>query len=64
VRELSGNTGSETPVFSLGDVDDLATRDLMKAYYTALLSGAGRAEALRSVQLKRLSSSHCKHPAF
>lgn len=56
--------GSETQVLSLWNVDDLATRDLMKGYYTALLAGAGRAEALRTVQLKMLTSSRRKHPAF
>lgn len=56
--------GSETQVLSLWDVDDLATRDLMKSYYGALLAGQGRAEALRSVQLKMLSSSRRKHPSY
>jgi CHAT domain-containing protein/tetratricopeptide (TPR) repeat protein len=56
--------GSETQVLSLWDVDDIATRDLMRGYYTALLAGTGRAEALRSVQIKMLSSGRRKHPAY
>jgi CHAT domain-containing protein/Tfp pilus assembly protein PilF len=56
--------GSETQVLSLWDVDDLATRDLMAGFYRALLSGAGRAEALRAVQLEMLSSGRRKHPAY
>jgi CHAT domain-containing protein len=39
---------------SLWKVSDTATRDLMAAYYTRLMAGEGRGEALRQVQLAML----------
>jgi CHAT domain-containing protein len=42
--------GAETVVTSLWNVDDLATRDLMVAFYEGLLRGKGRAEALHEAQ--------------
>jgi CHAT domain-containing protein/Flp pilus assembly protein TadD len=56
--------GAETQVMSLWSVDDRATRDLMVGYYRELLSGAGRAEAMRRVQLKMLRSPKTRHPAY
>jgi tetratricopeptide (TPR) repeat protein len=48
--------GSESQVMSLWKVNDRATRNLMVGYYRRLLSGQGRSQALRHVQLKmRLS---------
>lgn len=48
--------GSESQVMSLWQVSDDATRDLMVGYYQRLLSGEGRTEALRQVQLAMLRS--------
>jgi CHAT domain-containing protein/tetratricopeptide (TPR) repeat protein len=56
--------GSETQVMSLWAVDDRATRELMVAYYKQLLSGAGRAEAMRRVQLAMLKDPKRRHPAY
>jgi CHAT domain-containing protein len=56
--------GSEAQVMTLWRVDDRATRDLMAAYYAALASGAGRAEALRRVQLKTMADPKRRHPAY
>jgi CHAT domain-containing protein/tetratricopeptide (TPR) repeat protein len=48
--------GSETQVMSLWQVSDAATRDLMVGYYHRLITGEGRAEALRQIQLQMLKS--------
>ncbi len=56
--------GAESQVMSLWKVADEATRDLMIAYYTRLLSGEGRAEALRQVQLAMLASEERSHPFY
>jgi CHAT domain-containing protein len=48
----------------LWSVDDRATRELMVAYYRELLAGAGRAEAMRRVQLAMLKDPKRRHPAF
>jgi CHAT domain-containing protein/Tfp pilus assembly protein PilF len=49
--------GSETQVISLWKVSDVATRDLMIAYYTRLQAGEGRIAAMREVQLSMLSGN-------
>jgi len=46
--------GSESQVMSLWQVSDVATRELMIAYYQRLRAHEGRAEALRNVQLAML----------
>jgi MYXO-CTERM domain-containing protein len=52
-------------VASLWKVNDLATRELMRAYYHELLQGHGRAEALRQVQLAILrSKGERAHPHY
>ena len=43
--------GVETQVMSLWKVGDMATRDLMAAYYEELSRGGGRAEAMRAAQI-------------
>ncbi len=54
--------GSESQVMSLWQVSDIATRDLMIAYYRGLRSGEGRGEALRRVQLSRIRQK--AHPFY
>jgi hypothetical protein len=56
--------GAESQVMSLWKVADDATRDLMIAYYQGLLSGKGRAEALRQVQLAMLAGEDRSHPFY
>jgi MYXO-CTERM domain-containing protein len=46
--------GAESLVMSLWEVDNLATRDLMIAYYGALARGEGRSDALRNTQLRMI----------
>jgi CHAT domain-containing protein/tetratricopeptide (TPR) repeat protein len=56
--------GAETQVMSLWQVSDEATRDLMIAFYKQLAGGAGRAAALRNVQLQLLRSKDWSHPFY
>ncbi|MFO0755043.1 MAG: tetratricopeptide repeat protein [Byssovorax sp.] len=56
--------GAETQVMSLWKVDDAATRDLMVAYYGALLAGGGRSAALRQVSLGMIAGKARAHPFY
>jgi CHAT domain-containing protein/tetratricopeptide (TPR) repeat protein len=57
--------GSESQVMSLWQVSDIATRDLMIAYYQRLQAGEGRADALRKVQLGIAHGDSSRaHPFF
>lgn len=56
--------GAETQLATLWDIDDEVTGDLMKNYYQRLQRGAGRAEALRQVQLELLRGKAHRHPRF
>ena len=47
-----------------GQVSDLATRDLMAAFYGRLAGGAGRAEALRAVQIEMRREASRAHPYY
>ena len=50
--------GAKTLVMSLWSVPDDATRELMEDFYTCILAGEGRADALRNAQL----ALRRKHP--
>jgi CHAT domain-containing protein/Tfp pilus assembly protein PilF len=57
--------GAEAQIMSLWKVDDKATAQLMADYYLNLLKkGAGRADALREVQLSMLANKETRHPYF
>lgn len=57
--------GTESQVTSLWQVDDLATKDLMVAYYQRLLNREGRSESLRQVQLALIQSQGAwQHPYY
>lgn len=56
--------GSESQIISLWPVSDRSTKELMADFYTRLKAGAGRGEALRSVQLKMLGTPKRRHPYF
>jgi CHAT domain-containing protein len=56
--------GSESQVMSLWNVADQATKDLMVKYYRRLMSGQGRSEGLRQVQLDMLNSEDRSHPYY
>lgn len=57
--------GAEAQIMSLWKVDDRATARLMTEYYSNLLNkGAGRADALRAVQLQMLANPKTRHPYY
>ncbi len=56
LRRALSIAGAQSEVISLWSVNDTATRSLMVEYYQRLLHGEGRAEALRTAQLKMLQS--------
>jgi CHAT domain-containing protein len=57
--------GSESQVMSLWQVSDIATRNLMIAFYQRLRSGEGRGDALRNVQLAMLHGArNYVHPFY
>ncbi len=56
--------GAESQLMSLWKVADAATKELMVRYYGNLISGMGRSEALRQVQLEMLRSSDHGHPYY
>ena len=65
LRRAFAIAGAETQVLSLWQVDDAGTAELMAAYYENLLSGSGRAGALRQVQLEMINSqSRYAHPYY
>jgi hypothetical protein len=45
-------------------VDDVATQELMAAYYERLFAGEGRTEAFRQVQLAMLQGERLSHPYY
>jgi CHAT domain-containing protein len=56
--------GAESQLVSLWKVDDVATQELMAAYYERLLAGEGRAEALRQVQLAMIQDRALRRPYY
>lgn len=56
--------GAETQMMSLWKVDDHATEQLMTGYYSRLLKGGGRSDALREVQLEMLATSATAPPFY
>jgi CHAT domain-containing protein len=65
LRRAFAMAGAETQLISLWQVDDFGTQSLMGQYYEQLLSGKGRAEALREVQLAMINSgSSYAHPYY
>lgn len=56
--------GAESQLMTLWQVSDLATRDLMTAYYRQLQGGTGRADGLRAVQKTMLATRDRRHPYY
>jgi CHAT domain-containing protein len=56
--------GAASQLFSLWQVDDFGTKDLMVKYYQQLLAGKGRSEALRQTQLEMLNDPRYRHPYY
>ena len=61
-----GQAGAASVIVSLWPVDDLSTRDLMTAFYTALLKDARitKARALHDAQVALASRPESRHPFF
>jgi CHAT domain-containing protein len=64
LRRSLALAGAETQVMSLWAISDVATRELMVAYYRKLQQGQGRGEALRRVQLEMFKQARWRHPYF
>jgi CHAT domain-containing protein len=64
LRRAFALAGAETQVMSLWKVDDAATRELMEMYYERLLSGGGRSDSMRQVQLAMLDDPQRSHPYY
>ncbi|WP_164928965.1 CHAT domain-containing tetratricopeptide repeat protein [Gloeobacter violaceus] len=62
LRRALSIAGARSQMFSLWQVGDTATAQLMVAYYRQLLAGWGRSEALRRVQLDLLQGGERAHP--
>lgn len=56
--------GAETTVMSLWKVNDLATRDMMIAFYGRLRAGEGASEALRQARLELKTKPGREHPHY
>lgn len=56
--------GAQSTVVSLWNVNDAATAQLMKSFYTNLTRGLPRDEALRQAKLAMLKSTAWRHPYF
>lgn len=64
LRRAFTMAGAEALLMSLWQVEDEGTADLMERYYTNLLDGMGRSEALREIQLDMIRSEdpEVRHP--
>jgi CHAT domain-containing protein len=56
--------GARSQLSSLWEVDDWATKELMKKYYQRLIKGEGISEALRQTQLEMLQNPDYQDPYF
>jgi len=56
--------GARSQVASLWRLDDAATESFVSRYYSRLLKGEGRSDALRQVQLEQLKSEEYNHPYY
>ena len=56
--------GTESQIVSLWAVNDTSAPELMRDYYGQLVSGTGRAEALRQAKLRMVRQSRYAHPYY
>ena len=56
--------GSETQIMTLWPVSDSGTQEFMTEYYSRLLQGIGRGEALRQAQLEMIKRPQRRHPFY
>ena len=65
LRRALAMAGSQTQVVSLWKVDDEATRDLMTRYYSRLVRGEDRVDAMRRIQLELMRRARpFDHPYY
>ena len=65
LRRAFALAGAETQLLSLWQVDDSGTQSLMTRYYENLMTGMGRSEALREVQLEMIAADdEYSHPYY
>ncbi|MBW8832550.1 MAG: CHAT domain-containing protein [Burkholderiales bacterium] len=64
LRRAFAIAGAQSQVMSLWKVDDEATRVLMSDYYSRLVRGVGRGEALRQAQRAMMRDARYRHPYF
>ena len=64
LRRAFGQAGAKSLMLSLWNVDDQATYSLMTSYYSRLLQGEGRDEALHKTQRTMLGSEGFSHPHY
>jgi CHAT domain-containing protein/tetratricopeptide (TPR) repeat protein len=64
MRRALALAGTEAQIVSLWSVDDASTAVLMRALYTELIGGAGRAQALRRAKLYLMNHAATSHPYY
>ncbi|GET38925.1 CHAT domain-containing protein [Microseira wollei] len=64
LRPAFAIAGAESQLMSLWQVDDYSTAELMELYYSRILKGEERSEALRQVQLDLLAAPAYEHPYY
>ncbi|NER84845.1 MAG: CHAT domain-containing protein, partial [Leptolyngbya sp. SIO1D8] len=65
LRRAFAIAGAESQLMSLWQVSDFGTQSLMGRYYEQLMSGKGRSEALRTVQLAMIQEGgEYSHPFY
>ncbi len=64
LRRAMELAGAESQVLSLWQVSDKATTELMKRFYSALVTGSSRADALRDARLSLAQTSQWSHPYY
>ncbi len=64
LRRVLTLAGAESQIMTLWEVGDVATRDLMTAFYRHLTDGFSAADALRSAQLEMVKGTRWSKPRF
>jgi CHAT domain-containing protein/Tfp pilus assembly protein PilF len=62
IAGVAAHSGARSILASLWQINDESTAVFMDVFYTALVAGATKAEAVRTAQLELLKSDDYKHP--